>query len=100
YVVRLAQPLEMLGSAVRDIAQGLAFLQNLLDLFREKVEHDPPHANQKQRSGDVALTFDHVRFCYRRQKSVLRNVSFSIPAGRTVAVVGVSGAGKSSLIRL
>ena len=100
YVVRLAQPLEMLGSAVRDIAQGLAFLQNLLSLFHEKVEHDASHADQNQRIGDGALTFDNVRFCYRRQKSVLRNVSFSIPAGRTVAVVGVSGAGKSSLIRL
>jgi ABC-type transport system involved in Fe-S cluster assembly fused permease/ATPase subunit len=100
YVVRLAQPLEMLGSAVRDIAQGVAFLQNLLSLFREKVERDASHADQSQRIGDGALTFDNVRFCYRRQKSVLRNVSFSIPAGRTVAVVGVSGAGKSSLIRL
>lgn len=46
------------------------------------------------------LVFDEVSFCYRQERVVLKGVSFAVPAGRTVAVVGVSGSGKSSLIRL
>ncbi|HEX7012445.1 MAG TPA: ATP-binding cassette domain-containing protein [Steroidobacteraceae bacterium] len=99
YVIRLVQPLEMLGYAVRDLAQGLAFLQRMLDLFREETE------GASTRGGTVPvvrgeLEFEHVSFSYRRDCIVLDDVSFRVPAGRTVAVVGVSGSGKSSLIRL
>jgi ATP-binding cassette subfamily B protein len=47
-----------------------------------------------------ALTLEGVTFSYREARAVLQNVSFTVPAGKTVAVVGLSGAGKSSLIRL
>jgi ABC-type transport system involved in Fe-S cluster assembly fused permease/ATPase subunit len=100
YVVRLVQPLEMLGYAVRDVSQSLAFLQKLLDLFREKPELDL--ASSAGRSDDMRgeLAFENVTFSYLDKRAVLQNVSFRVPAGRTVAVVGVSGSGKSSLIRL
>jgi ABC-type transport system involved in Fe-S cluster assembly fused permease/ATPase subunit len=100
YVVRLVQPLEMLGYAVRDVSQSLAFLQKLLDLFREKTELDP--ARFAARSDDMRgeLAFESVTFSYLDSRPVLQNVSFCVPAGRTIAVVGVSGSGKSSLIRL
>ncbi len=100
YVVRVVQPLEMLGFAVRDIAQGLAFLRSLLDLFREKVEDNPRQGRAYSSETRGELVFERVSFSYRHERVVLRDVSFVVPAGRTVAVVGVSGTGKSSLIRL
>jgi ATP-binding cassette subfamily B protein len=100
YVVRLVQPLELLGFAVGDIAQGLAFLQSMLDLFAEKTEGDHSRAPQSAKSTQGELIFDRVSFSYREERAVIKDVSFSVPAGKTVAVVGVSGSGKSSLIRL
>jgi ABC-type transport system involved in Fe-S cluster assembly fused permease/ATPase subunit len=100
YVVRLAQPLEQLGLAVRDVSQGLAFLSQMLTLLRERTEME-----LSRRAFDTAdmrgeLEFEGVTFRYHEHRPVLRDVAFRVPAGRTVAVVGVSGSGKSSIIRL
>ena len=100
YIVRLVQPLEMLGYAVRDIAQGLAFLGSMLKLFREKREGESSRSPSDARATRGELVFEDVSFSYRQERAILRNVSFTVAAGRTVAVVGVSGSGKSSLIRL
>lgn len=100
YVVRLVQPLEMLGFAVRDVAQGLAFLERMLELFREKPESDLAPDSSQAAAMRGELTFDQVTFSYHPDRAVLQNVSFRVAAGRTVAVVGVSGSGKSSMIRL
>lgn len=99
YVVRLVQPLEMLGLAVRDIAQGLAFLRALLAIFRERTEADAG-VSRTPTSTSGALVFDHVTFGYNENRTILKDVSFCVPAGKQVAIVGVSGSGKSSLIRL
>jgi ATP-binding cassette subfamily B protein len=99
YVVRLVQPLETLGFAVRDIAQGVAFLDAMLTLFREEAEvGGASEVDSLATRGE--LVFDNVSFSYRRERAVLNQVSFAVAAGQTVAVVGVSGSGKSSLIRL
>lgn len=100
YVIRLVQPLEILGQAVRDIAQGLAFLSSMMSLFRVKSERAEPQTATSSRETHGELCFDNVSFSYRQEVAVLRHVTFKVPAGKTVAVVGVSGSGKSSLIRL
>lgn len=99
YVMRLAQPLELLGFAIRDVAQAVAFLGKMLSVFEERREED---GSRVPEAGELrgALALDNVSFAYEGGRVVLRNVTFNIPAGRTVAVVGVSGSGKSSLIRL
>jgi ABC-type transport system involved in Fe-S cluster assembly fused permease/ATPase subunit len=99
YIARLVQPLEMLGYAVRDLAQSLAFLDSMLGLFRETKEQ----VAGSTRPGGVVrgeLAFCNVSFAYHPHRPILKGVSFVVPAGKTVAVVGVSGSGKSSLIRL
>jgi ABC-type transport system involved in Fe-S cluster assembly fused permease/ATPase subunit len=100
YVVRLVTPLEMLGHAVRDIAQGLAFMQSLLALFKEEREGDSGKNATHSASTSGELAFENVNFSYRKDRAILKDVSFFVPAGKTVAVVGVSGSGKSSLIRM
>lgn len=102
YAVRLVQPLAMLGVAVRDIVQGLAFLDRMLLLLREPVESGSERqaADEACVPSEGALTFENVSFSYERNRAVLEKVSFSVAAGRTVAIVGASGSGKSSISRL
>jgi ABC-type transport system involved in Fe-S cluster assembly fused permease/ATPase subunit len=99
YIVRLAQPLEMVGMAIRDLAQSLGFLSGMLRLLQEKPEGATPSV-----PGEAApmggLTFERVSFSYKEERRILTDVSFHLPAGKTLAVVGASGSGKSSLIRL
>jgi ABC-type transport system involved in Fe-S cluster assembly fused permease/ATPase subunit len=99
YIARLVQPLEMLGYAVRDVAQSLAFLDSMLALFRQTQE-EPDRATPQGSITRGELAFRNVSFGYRPDRPILNDVSFVVPAGKTVAVVGVSGSGKSSLIRL
>lgn len=104
YVVRLVTPLESLGYAVRDIAKGLAFLDKLLELLREKPEGNIHPQNSGLFDARGELRFERVNFSYQEagvaSRPILKDVSFFVPAGRTAAIVGVSGSGKSSLIRM
>lgn len=102
YVLRLVQPLSALGIAIRDISQGLAFLDKMLELFREPVESAVVKVKERQQhdAGHGEVVFENVTFSYRPGQVVLKDVSFTVRAGRTVAVVGASGSGKSSLSRL
>jgi ABC-type transport system involved in Fe-S cluster assembly fused permease/ATPase subunit len=100
YILRLVQPLEMVGYAIRDIAQGVAFLGSMIAVFREKSELDSLQNTNNVQSAAGELALRTVSFRYRNERPVLKDVTFTVPAGKTFAVVGVSGSGKSSLIRL
>lgn len=87
-----------------DISEGLAFLQKMLDMFREKQEGEAkgqglaPAFDSYTVRGE--LVFEHVSFSYETDREILKDLSFHVPSERTLAIVGVSGSGKSSLIRL
>lgn len=100
YVMQIFRPIEMLGFAIRDIAQGMAFIEKMIDVFRQVPEHMPCAGGRCLPPGPGELVFDAVSFSYSQERPILQDVSFTVPAGMTVAVVGASGAGKSSLIRL
>ncbi len=101
YVIRLVQPLEMIGLAIRDISQGLAFLTSMLSLLQERAEVTcDPGQPAFHPTTSAELAFEHVSFSYQQDRPILNDVSFKVVRGTCVAIVGVSGSGKSSLIRL
>lgn len=99
YVGRIIGPLEAMGYAVRDMSQGLMFLQKMLNLLKEKQETDEA-ADSTRHTVYGELRFERVSFAYKRGRRILRDLTFSVRAGHTVGIVGSSGSGKSSIIRL
>ena len=100
YVIQLARPLEMLGFAFRDIVQGVAFIEKTAELLAEKreVRFEEDDVSESVPYGE--LVFDNISFAYETNRCVLKDVHFVVPPGKTLAIVGTSGSGKSSLIRL
>ena len=98
YMLQAFQPLNFLGSVYREIRQSLIDMENLFDVLSEAPEIDPPETNQQP--VDSTILFSNVQFGYDQDRSVLKDVSFQIPEGHTVAVVGETGSGKSTLARL
>ena len=100
WLLQLAIPLNMLGFTYRQIKQGIIDMERMFALLDEHAEvQDTPNAKPLQLRG-ANVRFENVSFAYDPQRQILFDVDFEIPSGRTVAVVGATGAGKSTLSRL
>jgi ABC-type transport system involved in Fe-S cluster assembly fused permease/ATPase subunit len=99
-MIQLYQPLNFMGMVYREIKQAVIDIEMMFGvLSRDPEIEDRPGAKPLTVTSG-AIRFEGVSFAYEPERPILKNLSFEVPAGKTVAVVGPSGAGKSTISRL
>ena len=100
YLLQLYIPLSFLGSSYREIKHSLIDMEQMFTLLSEEAEVvDPPDAPALSIKG-AEIEFKNVSFSYNSNRPILNDISFNVQAGKSAAIVGASGSGKSTISRL
>jgi ATP-binding cassette, subfamily B, heavy metal transporter len=100
YLLQLYQPLNILGFAYREIKRAMVEMEQMFDILNKKPEiEDAPNATPLKIK-NPSIAFEHINFAYNPDRQILKDVSFTVPAGKKIAIVGTTGSGKSTITRL
>ncbi len=99
-MIQLYQPLNFMGMVYRDLRQSTIDIEMMFDIMAQNTEVEDRPGAKPLVAAKGAIRFENVFFHYDARRPILKGVTFEIPAGKTVAIVGASGAGKSTIARL
>ena len=100
YILQVIRPIELLVDSYGIVQNKIVGLEKMLDLLDEPVEiQDLPNASELI-AENAKIEFEDVSFSYIPERPILKNISFTINFGETVGIVGPTGSGKSTIMRL
>ncbi len=100
YVLQFSVPMSYFGYMIRELKQAYYDLRATLDILEIKSDIDDNAAAHLLRLQSTDILFEDVKFAYDAQREIIKGISFEVPHGKTLAIVGPTGSGKSTIAKL
>ncbi len=100
YLMRIIMPLSYLGYVIRELKNSVTNFDDIISILNEPIEIQDAYGAKALQFKKGLIEFKNIKFSYSPEKNIINNFSLTIPPGKSVAIVGKSGSGKSTISRL